>query len=84
MGSSETWDMNPPKYDEMEPINFLIALQQVFSSIEISQRNPIGLAIRAFVRLKVHPIRTGVSWFDAKTGTIRSPPGSPLGETLLI
>ncbi len=37
-----------------------------------SQRNHIGLAIRAFVRLEVHRLRTGISWFDAKTGIIRS------------
>jgi len=40
--------------------------------LEVSQRNHIGLAIRAFVRLEVHRMRTGISWFDAKTGIIRS------------
>ncbi|MCC6500230.1 MAG: IS701 family transposase, partial [Anaerolineales bacterium] len=28
--------MNPPKCDEMDYINFLIAAQQVFSSLEAS------------------------------------------------
>lgn len=40
--------------------------------LEISQRNHIGLAIRAFVRLEAHRLQTGISWFDAKTGIIRS------------
>jgi len=40
--------------------------------LEISQRNHIGLAIRAFVRLEIHRLRTGISWFEAKKGIIRS------------
>lgn len=40
--------------------------------LEVSQRNHIGLAIRAFVRLEVYRLRTGISWFDAKSGIIRS------------
>jgi hypothetical protein len=40
--------------------------------LEVSQRNHIGLAIRAFVRLEVHRMHFGVSWFEAKTGIIRS------------
>ena len=40
--------------------------------LEVSQRNHIGLAIRAFVRLEAYRLRTEISWFDAKTGIIRS------------
>jgi hypothetical protein len=40
--------------------------------LEVSQRNHIGLAIRAFVRLEFHRLSTGMSWFEAKTGIIRS------------
>lgn len=36
-----------------------------------AQRNHIGLAIRAFVRLEVYRLRTGVSWFEAKASIIR-------------
>ena len=32
--------MNPPKCDEMDYINFLIAAQRVFSSVEASQTHP--------------------------------------------
>lgn len=35
------------------------------------QRNHIGFAIRAFVRLERHRVRTGVSWFEAKARIIR-------------
>ena len=40
--------------------------------LEVSQRNHIGLAIRAFVRLELHRLRTGVSWYETKTSIIRS------------
>lgn len=36
-----------------------------------AQRNHIGMAIRAFVRLEWHRIRTGVSWGNAKRSIIR-------------
>jgi hypothetical protein len=39
--------------------------------LEIAQRNHIGLAIRAFLRLEVHRIQTGISCFEAKTSIIR-------------
>jgi putative transposase len=39
---------------------------------EDAQRNHIGLAIRAFVRLEYHRFRTGVSWFEAKFSIIRA------------
>ncbi len=40
--------------------------------LEVAQRNYIGLAIRAFVRLEIHRSQSGISWFEAKTGIIRS------------
>ena len=40
--------------------------------LEVSQRNHIGLAIRAFVRLEVHRLRTGISWYETKASIIRS------------
>ena len=36
-----------------------------------SQRNHIGFARRAFVRLECHRFHTGVSWFEAKGSIIR-------------
>ena len=37
-----------------------------------AQRNHIGLAVRAFVRLEWHRFNTGVSWFEAKWRIIRN------------
>jgi putative transposase len=37
----------------------------------VAQRNHILFAIRAFVRLEVHRLTTGVSWYAAKTAIIR-------------
>jgi hypothetical protein len=36
-----------------------------------AQRNHIGFALRAFLRLEVHCYRQGISWFEAKTSVIR-------------
>jgi putative transposase len=38
---------------------------------EIAQRNHIGLALRAFLRLEVHRLRTDISWFEANARIIR-------------
>jgi putative transposase len=38
---------------------------------ERGQRNHIGCAIRAFVRLEYHRFTTGESWFAAKWGIVR-------------
>ena len=40
--------------------------------LEISQRNHIALAIRAFVRSEIYRLHSGVSWFEAKTSIVRS------------
>jgi putative transposase len=37
----------------------------------VAQRNHIGLALRAFLRLEVHCFARGVSWVEAKTAIIR-------------
>ncbi len=36
-----------------------------------AQMNHISFSIRAFARLEVHRLRTGVSWYEAKTDIIR-------------
>ncbi len=36
-----------------------------------AQRNHITLALRAFLRLEGHRLRTGTSWFEAKHGIVR-------------
>ena len=39
--------------------------------VAVAQRNHIGLAIRAFLRLEVARLRHGISWFEAKHAIIR-------------
>ncbi len=36
-----------------------------------AQRNHVGLAIRAFLRLEVHWFTTGISWYEAKLAIVR-------------
>ncbi|CDI00809.1 hypothetical protein BN873_10065 [Candidatus Competibacter denitrificans Run_A_D11] len=36
-----------------------------------AQRNHIGLALRAFLRLEWHCYKTGLSWLEAKLAVIR-------------
>lgn len=49
-----------------------------------AQRNHIGFAIRAFVRLEWHRFSTGVSWFEAKMGIIRKAVQGYLAKPTLI
>ncbi len=37
----------------------------------VAQRNHIGLALRAFLRLEIHCFAAGVSWVEAKTAILR-------------
>ncbi len=36
-----------------------------------AQRNHIGLAIRAFLRLEMHWFNTGISWYESKLSIVR-------------
>jgi hypothetical protein len=36
-----------------------------------AQRNHIGLAIRAFLRLEMHWFNTGISWYESKVSIVR-------------
>lgn len=49
-----------------------------------AQRNHIGMAIRAFLRLESHRVRTGVSWFEAKTSIIRGAIRAYLDQPLYV
>jgi putative transposase len=37
----------------------------------VQGRNHIGLAIRAFLRLELHWLATGISWYEAKLALVR-------------
>ena len=48
----------------------------------VGQRNHIGLALRAFLRLERHRFSTGISWFEAKTLIIRDAVRAYLAQPL--
>jgi hypothetical protein len=52
--------------------------------LEIAQRNHIGLAIRAFVRLEAHRLHTHLSYFEIKTAIIRDAIRAYLAHPTLI
>ena len=47
-------------------------IEQAQCRLEVSQRNHIGLAIRAFLRLEAFRLETNTSWFETKNAIIRS------------
>lgn len=49
-----------------------------------AQRNHIGMAIRAFLRLEHHRLLTGISWFEAKTDIIREAVQTYLTQPLYV
>jgi len=86
-GDMEYWATNDREMNELTRLHFAeqvsvienyprgikqfcgIAQAQVRSAR--AQRNHIGMALRAFLRLEHHRLRTGISWFAAKTAIIR-------------
>jgi DDE superfamily endonuclease len=49
-----------------------------------AQRNHIGCAIRAFLRLEYHRFTTGISWFQAKMDIVREALRRYLADPLLV
>ncbi|HTP06905.1 MAG TPA: IS701 family transposase, partial [Anaerolineae bacterium] len=49
-----------------------------------AQRNHIGLALRAFLRLECQRLRTGMSWFEAKTAIVREAVRAYLAQPLYV
>ena len=47
-------------------------IEKCQAQLEAAQRGHIQLALRAFVRLEAHWLRTGVTWYTAKTDIIRT------------
>ena len=52
-------------------IKQLVGVERCMARKAIAQRNHIGLALRAFLRLERHCFSNGISWFEAKTNIIR-------------
>jgi hypothetical protein len=52
--------------------------------LEVAQRNHIGLAIRAFVRLEAHRLQRQISYFEAKSAIIRDAIRAYLAHPTLV
>ena len=52
-------------------IKQFVGVERCFARKAIAQRNHIGLALRAFLRLERYCFSNGISWFEAKTSIIR-------------
>lgn len=86
-GDTEHWVTNHLGMDEAARLGFAehawgieefhrgmkqhTAVDRCQTRMNRAQRNHIGFALRAFVRLEWHRFTTGVSWFAAKLGIIR-------------
>lgn len=86
-GSTEYWITNDLAMDELTRVTYAQrswAIEEYhrglkqYTEVERcsarrvrSQRNHIGFALRAFVRLEWHRFHTGISWFEAKWSIFR-------------
>ena len=52
-------------------IKQLVGVERCIARKAVAQRNHIGLALRAFLRIERHCFSTGISWFEAKASIIR-------------
>lgn len=52
-------------------IKQFVGVERCFARKAVAQRNHIGLALRAFLRLERYCFSNGISWFEAKTSIIR-------------
>jgi putative transposase len=86
-GDIEYWATNDPAMDELTRLSHAeqswgiendhrglkpcCGVERAQVRAARAQRNHIGLAIRAFLRLEHHFYTTGVSWYEAKARVIR-------------
>ncbi len=86
-GETEHWATNDVEMEELERLKYAefswgievyhralkqeCGVERAMVRAGRAQRNHIGMAIRAFVRLEWHRVRTGISWGMAKEGIIR-------------
>ena len=54
-------------------IKQLVGVEKCFARKAVAQRNHIGLALRAFLRIERNCFSNGISGFEAKTEIIRHP-----------
>src|SRR5215208_6058670 len=86
-GDIEYWATNKVEMSELERVKFndmawtietyhrgikqFCGVERCQARKRRAQRNHIGLALRAFLRLEHHSYHKGISWFEAKTSIIR-------------
>lgn len=99
-GDREYWATNDLEMDELTRLKFAEQMWAVesyhrglkqFCGVERAQvragraqRNHIGLAIRAFLRLECHRLLTGLSWFESKFGIVREAVRSYLAHPIYV
>lgn len=97
-GDIEYWATNDLEMDELTRLKFaeqvsiienyhrgikqFCGIDQAQVRSARAQRNHIGMALRAFLRLEYHRLRTGISWFEAKTAIIRQAVRAYLAQPL--
>ena len=52
-------------------IKQFVGVERCFARKAVAQRNHIGLALRAFLRIERHRFLTGIAWFEAKVSIIK-------------
>ena len=85
-GNIEYWATNNLSMDELFRLKYAelswsieeyievlsnFGVERCLARTAIAQRNHIGLALRAFLRIERHCFLTGISWFEAKASIIR-------------
>ena len=63
-------------------IKQFVGVERCFARKAVAQRNHMGLALRAFLRLERHRFLTGMSWFEAKVSIIRDAVRAYLAQPL--
>jgi len=87
-GDIDYWATNDLKLDQLQRLQFAEfawAIEEYHRGLKQccgaeraqvrssrAQRNHIGLAIRAFLRLELHWLATGISWYEAKLELVRN------------
>lgn len=99
-GDREYWATNDLEVDELVRLKFVeqywtietyhrglkqcCGVERAQVRAARAQRNHIGMAIRAFLRLEHHRLLTGISWFEAKTDIIREAVRTYLTQPLYV
>ena len=63
-------------------IKQFVGVEKCFARKAVAQRNHIGLALRAFLRMERHRFFTGISWFEVKASIIRDAVRAYLAQPL--